>query len=244
MTTPSSGSISLRDIENEISDSTVASTASLNAIYATSNALGYTGALQYHNLAMGTGGNLTAKMIYEIDNLGTNLGVTGWYNYSQDVTVKTNYFIERVGAPVGTDLTGNLYLADSGGNALGTIASFTLTAGGPTAGGVAATTISNTTTQNVYAAGSGYFLYLDASVIYNPPPPPFPPPPPLPVQVDSSGVDVDGVGSGTSRSGLPTPVNFSDSSPLSPPIEVLGGTSAGDPIANNKRSGITITFTG
>ena len=118
MSTPASGSISLQDIENEISQFVGTSTASLDAIYATSNALGYTGALQYHNLAMGTGGNLTAKMIYEIDNLGTNLGVTGWYNYSQGVTVKTNYFIERVGAIVGTDLTGNLYLADSSGSVL------------------------------------------------------------------------------------------------------------------------------
>jgi hypothetical protein len=242
MSTPATGTISIQDIQNEINKFVVSPPdTGISSLYDTVNYIGYTGALQYHNLALGTGANQPAKIIYDIRAAGSNLGMTGWYNYSQDITLKTDYYIERIGALVGTDITGNLYLANSVGTVLGTIASFTLTAGSPTAAGNAVVDGGSTTTQTI--GDAGYFLYVDAAILYNPPYTGPPPPPPLGAQVSATGVDVDGVGAGTNRDGLGM-TNFSDTNPLNPPTTVLGGTALTDPIAVNKRSSVTITFTG
>ena len=216
-------------------------------VYDSANMTGYisgvTGALMYHNLEMGPSGDLTAKQaIWDRYNAGTNLGVTGWYNYTQDITLKTDWYVERIGALNNTLISGTIYLMDSSGTPLGNIAGFGLSPAAPTGGGINVIDSSSTTTGNAALGNGGYHIGVDASITYTGAPPP-PPPGSLVVVADSTGSDVDGVGSATTRSGR-TGMTFDDTAPLAPPVIVLGGTAVAYAISVGKRSRVEITFTG
>jgi hypothetical protein len=241
MTTPSSGPISMNDVSLEIGGAT----PNMNNFYTLSLGGGL-GLGQYHNLAMGPGGNLTYKIaVYDpksIGSTGENLKLENFYNYNQnpngifdinltnsqpDFEVNYQFFLGPTGlstAPGPPFLSGNL----------------------PANGG----------TYNVTNLDSGvgmtgtnfpdgvYNIYMTAD---SPPLPPFPPPPPtVTINASGSASDTDNVGAGLIRVNNASAIAFDNTAPqvFIPIVQgnIGAGGAAGTGIFVNKRTTFSLTF--
>lgn len=243
MTTPSSGPISMDQVDNELAF--VGSNESMAGFYGIAPNTGGS-ALMFHNLSMASGNATTAKVaIWDNYNAGTNYKLSNWYNYTRDAQVVMTYSVTNNSAyPVGFDLV----IFNSSGANVGTI--YSAGGGSPLNGG--GTTASGTST-GPSALGtigsSGYSIAIQGMSFQ---PGPFSPPPFFPTVTFSvtvtinSASDTDGVGGGTTRTTYGT-FTYSEtaSQPPTPPTNpfpaVVVDTSGG-PIAINKRTSVTITI--
>lgn len=251
MTTPSSGSISMGDVNTETSW-----TQTMFNYFNFAN-FGGNGTLQYHNLDMGPSNNQTAKeAVYDKVSLGAsgqNLNLSSWYNYNQNPNGIFDITFTNAGATCTVQV--DLYLADPYNSPITYLPMY-----GPDNGPNGANTRftlnpsngSDFSQQNVDSGvvmsstnfPSGvYVVYADLTAEEPPPPPP--PPPPTPTQGSGTASDTDTVGAGTTRT-VPTVIGpFSPGSALTKtPIvrgNIPGGT--GDGIYVNKRTTWNINFT-
>ena len=91
MTTPSSGAISMNQVDNELAF--VGSNESMAGFYGIAPNTGGS-ALMFHNLSMAPGNATTAKTaIWDNYNAGTNYKLSNWYNYTRDAQVVMTYTI-------------------------------------------------------------------------------------------------------------------------------------------------------
>jgi hypothetical protein len=233
MTTPSSGPISMNDINVETNLVT-------DMYYIFSSAqVGGLGGLMYHNLNMGISNAQTAKQAvydpFSTGASGTNLNLSAWYNYSQTPNIilswnitnnntnnNVNVDIQIYNPATGTSTGfagGNLSLNASGGNSTQT--NFDT--------GIAA---------NVTNFANGvYELSFNMSAMYIGPPPP----PGTGVQNNTaSASDTDGVGAGTTRVAV-NPTGFSQFSPITG-ARFIYGNITGNGIYANKRTTFSMTF--
>jgi hypothetical protein len=259
MTTPASGPISMKDVNDETNFS-----MSLFNFFNLSK-LGGNGAVQYHNVEMGPSNNQTAKeMIYDPASLGAsgeNLKLQNWYNYTQDINGRFNITLTNncsdndvyadlyIGDPYDSPITYfPLWGPDNGPNGGNTRYSLSFSNGSD----FSQINVDIGVSMSAVNFPSGvYTIYADFSAQFYPPPPPPPPtpppPPPPPTTVSGSGSssDTDNVGAGTSRTLNSGSINFDAGNPLSKIAivtgDIPGGTGIG--IFVNKRTTFSITFT-
>jgi hypothetical protein len=234
MPTPSSGAISMQDVNTETNLNT-----NMYNFYSSSQ-VGGAGGLMYHNLAMGISSSQTAKQaIYDPFNTGasgSNLLLSGWYNYDQtpngimdvilinnntenDITV--DMFLRDPATP--TDYpAGNFNLANTNGSDVNT-------ANYDTNVVMNATNFTAGVYQIVFNITATYIL-------------PFPPPPGGGVTGNTTAAsDTDGVGPGTARV-TTNPPNFNSINPLIGVALVRGNITGNNGIYINKRTTFTLTF--
>ena len=239
MTTPTSGPISMTNVETEL-DIYLSDDYLMSGFYGIAPNTGGA-ALMFHNLEMASGNATTAKVaIFDNYNAGTNYKLTNWYNYTRDVDVVMTYSITNNSAyGVNPDLViWDMTDANVGLIYTGTIAA-SASVSGTSSGPLALTNIGS----------SGYRIAIQ-NVSFDPPPaapPPFPPSPPttfaIAITIDSAS-DTDGVGGGTTRTTY-GPFAYSQSAPggITTPFPTKVVDTSGNLIAINKRTSVTITFT-
>jgi len=255
MTTPSSGPISMGDVQTE-----TGLVPNMFNFYTVSIA-GGNGLGQYHNLDMGPGNNLTYRTaIYDPQSLGAsgeNLKLENFYNYNQNPNGRFDITLNN--SSTDTDVDVDLFIADPYSSPI----TYLQVWGRDNGPGGANTRYSlprnggNNFTQTNVDIGVAmstanfpngvYTIYADFDSQFIQPFPPPPPPPPVPPIISGSGSasDTDNVGAGTSRTLQSGAIRFGGASgPVSKiPIvtgNIPGGTGIG--IFVNKRTTFSITF--
>ena len=235
---PSSGQISMIDINSELDLLTPATNIDLKAdLYNTANTGGGTG-LMYHNLNMATNNTTSAKnAIYDPLTANSNMSMSNWYNYTRDIGMVMTYLITNSSS---YDVNINLVIWDQNNTSQGTIFNNSVNAS------------SNTGTQTVDTGAltitggmsSGYRVAVQNVTFTGPPGPgqTFS----VSLSVDSAS-DTDGVGAGTTR----TTYNlgsYSESGPTFPPTPptpytaTIAVDTSGNLIYVNKRTTVSITI--
>ena len=243
MTTPSSGEISMEDINLELDLFTPAANLELkNDFYQISQNTGGV-ALMYHNLSMATNNATTARVaIYNPYNANQNMTMSNWYNYTRDAEVVMTYSVQ-VASSVGYNVDVSVGIVDMNGTNVGTIFSGIVnnntTSSGTSTGPPALTTIGS----------AGYKIELaQVDIIGIPPSNPVTT---VTVNFSVTASDTDGVGAGTTRT-TTNPGAYSQNGlytgpppdpPPSPPFfpTVIVDTSGGL-IAINKRTTVSIVI--
>ena len=240
---PSSGQISMIDINSELDLLTPATNIDLKAdLYNTANTGGGTG-LMYHNLNMASGNATSAKVaIYDPLNANANMSMSNWYNYLRDCGMVMTYLITNNSS---YDVFIDLVIWDQNNTSQGTIYNNPKVDANSNTG----TQTVNTGLLAITGGGgisSGYRVAVQ-NVTFQPGP--------GPGQTFSvalgtpSASDTDGVGAGTTRTTYALGSYTEDGptfppTPPSPPYTATKAVDAsGSLIPVNKRTTITITIT-
>ena len=236
MTTPSSGTISITDIVNELDYAILPTPIGLKAdLYNTANTGGGTG-LMYHNLNMDNNNTTSAKVaIYDPLNANSNMTISNWYNYTRDIGMVMTYLITNSSS---YDVNIELTIWDQNDTPQGTIVSTTVNANDNTG-----TQTVNTGLLAITGGGgisSGYRIAVQ-NVSFNPPVTSVQT---VSISVDSAS-DTDGVGAGTTRTTYGVP-GYTESPPPAPPpapyVASKAVDTSGSLIYVNKRTSIEITI--
>ena len=238
---PSSGQISMIDINSELDLLTPATNIDLKAdLYNTANTGGGTG-LMYHNLNMASGNATSAKVaIYDPLNANANMSMSNWYNYLRDCGMVMTYLITNNSS---YDVFIDLVIWDQNNTSQGTIYNNPKVDANSNTG----TQTVNTGLLAITGGGgisSGYRVAVQNVTFANPPGPgqTFT----VSLSVDSAS-DTDGVGAGTTR----TTYNlgsYSESGPTFPPTPptpytaTIAVDTSGSLIYVNKRTTVSITI--
>lgn len=237
---PSSGQISMIDINSELDLLTPAINIDLKAdLYNTANTGGGTG-LMYHNLNIASNNTTSAKVaIYDPLTANANMSISNWYNYARDIGMVMTYLITNNSS---YNVNISLVIWDTNDLSQGTIFNGTVNAS------------SNTGTQTVNTGlltlsgnmPSGYRVAVD-NVTFGTPPG-FGQTFTVSLSVASAS-DTDGVGAGTTRttyslgSYTEDGPNFPPPPPPTPYTPAKATDTSGSLIFVNKRTTISITIT-
>ena len=217
-------------------------------VFYSSALVGGAAGLMYHNLNMGISGSQTAKQaIYDpfsIGASGTNLNLSGWYNYTQGATGIMD--VNLINTNLDNEVLVTMYLRDPSGTAPTWdyfVANFTLQANNGSNVGLTNYDTGVIMDSTNFPTGV-YQIAFDLTATYIGPPPPPPPPPVYPPVINNTTTasDTDGVGAGLPRV-ITNPPNFVfGGTPITGAPLVRGTITGNDGIYINKRTTFTLTF--
>lgn len=239
MPTPSTGALSMQDVQNETGINT-----KMYDFFAISQ-VGGGGGLMYHNLGMGPSNVQTAKQaVYDPFVAGTtggpqNLPLGAWYNYSQTPNGRLNMTFTNNNTNF--DIVCTIYLTDpTSAFSQAVYTTPTLTAAG--GNDVQVNYDTGLPMDTTRFTSNIYYIEMSCTAAVTFPPPPFPPYPAINTTVGATPTDTDGVGAGTVRNrnaGIPP---FDDLTPLNQIWIVRGNITGVNGIYINKRTTFDVTF--